>query len=80
MDSQTSAVVKQENLEWMLNNVFMYPRNHGNKSTKESAKKYILHSFQLSGLRTALQHFQPLQFLRQVRIEHSLHELLVIKF
>ncbi|XP_021968029.1 uncharacterized protein LOC110863097 isoform X2 [Folsomia candida] len=59
------AVVKPENLEWMLTNIFSYPRNHNtNETAKEGAKKYILDSFQVtSGLQTALQHFKPLQFL-----------------
>jgi hypothetical protein len=67
--------VKVENLEWMLHNVFMYPRNHNtNESAKDAAKKYIVDSLQLtSGLDTSLQHFQPIQFLGLVRVNSPLY-------
>ncbi|ODN05151.1 Aminopeptidase YwaD [Orchesella cincta] len=64
-DVDGKPVIKGENLEWMLQNIFMYPRNHAtNESAKEIARKYIVDSLQVtSGLHTTAQHFQPLQFL-----------------
>jgi len=63
-----SPKIKAENLEWMLKNIFMYPRNHNtNETAKDFAKKYIVDSLQLtSGLYTSVQHFQPIQFLNIV--------------
>jgi hypothetical protein len=62
--------VKEANLEWMLQHVFNYPRNHNtNETAKEAARKYIVDSLQLtSGLLTHLQHFSPLQFLNIVSV------------
>jgi hypothetical protein len=58
-------VTKLENLEWMLKNIFNYPRSHKtNETAKDIVKKYISDSFQYtSGLPTSVQHFKPLQFL-----------------
>lgn len=63
--SGRKPVIKQENLEWMLQNIFTYPRSHvTNETAKDIVKKYISDSFQFtSGLPTSVQHFKPLQFL-----------------
>lgn len=60
--------VRSDNLEWMLKNIFMYPRSHAtNQTAKNYVKKYITDSFQYtSGLRTTIQHFEPIQFLNMV--------------
>lgn len=67
--SEGRPTIKEENLEWMLQNVFMYPRSHStNETAKEIARKYIIDSFKVtSGLYTSVQHFRALQFLNMVR-------------
>lgn len=66
--SEGKPLIKEENLEWMLQNIFMYPRSHNtNETAKEIARKYIIDSLQVtSGLHTTVQHFTALQFLNMV--------------
>jgi len=61
-------LVRIENLEWMLQNIFAYPRSHStNETAKELVKKYIAESMEYtSGIHTTLQYFKPEQFLSVV--------------
>lgn len=76
--SDDAPIVKFENLEWMLQKVFIYPRSHvTNETAKELIKNYISDSFQLtSGLHTSVQHFMPLQFLSMVKLTLKLSRML----
>lgn len=66
MDSQASKpTVYPYNLEWMLKNVFTYPRNYNtNETAKNSVRTYIIDYMEtLSELQTSVQQFHPIQFM-----------------